>query len=78
MSKNSQWLEDKYKCHKCDYRFATKVDLKMHSYNHYEEKKKICASCGDKAIGVFEGLYLCKLCMPTIPNKVRKQMREMK
>ena len=31
------WRENKYKCPDCDYRFGTKIDLKMHSYNHYEK-----------------------------------------
>jgi len=34
-----RWAEDKYNCPDCDYRFSTKSDLKMHSYNHYGEKK---------------------------------------
>jgi len=31
------WRENKYKCPDCDYRFSTKIDLKMHSYNHYKK-----------------------------------------
>ncbi len=36
--KIKDWREQKWKCPNCDYRFATKLDLKMHSYNHYGEK----------------------------------------
>jgi len=32
------WRENQYKCPDCDYRFRTKIDLKMHSYNHGEKK----------------------------------------
>ena len=31
--------EGKYKCPDCEYKFETKQDLKMHSYNHYGDKK---------------------------------------
>lgn len=28
----------KYKCRKCDFRFLTKEDLKMHKLNHVDKK----------------------------------------